>query len=264
MKTFLIRLKDNKDSIRSAEQTIQSAKKVGYSEPIELFDAITPNNWETVLPFENNFHLYPRPYHVAACFASHYLLWKKCIELNEPILILEHDAIFVDNIPNDLEFNLCINFGRPSYIRPDHMLYVEPQDGVGILKQKNYLGHHAYAITPSAAKIFCYDVSRRPLTANDIWIDKFNYEFLEEYRPYPIIADTDFSTIQAPVLVEVSKDDPLKPLSDPNNPDEILKGYKKLYPGLKCWEEGTEENKFLLKYFPHTLKASQSSRYIKV
>ena len=30
------------------------------------------------------------------CFLSHYLLWKKCIDLNEPILILEDDAIITD------------------------------------------------------------------------------------------------------------------------------------------------------------------------
>ena len=30
-----------------------------------------------------------------ACFMSHYRLWHECIKLNEPILILEHDAMFV-------------------------------------------------------------------------------------------------------------------------------------------------------------------------
>ncbi|MDG4951947.1 glycosyltransferase family 25 protein [Actinobacillus equuli] len=31
------------------------------------------------------------------CFASHYLLWEKCIELNQGIVILEDDAIFHEN-----------------------------------------------------------------------------------------------------------------------------------------------------------------------
>ncbi|MEZ9323151.1 glycosyltransferase family 25 protein [Vibrio sp. 10N.286.51.E5] len=26
------------------------------------------------------------------CFASHYLLWEKCVELNEPIVVIEDDA----------------------------------------------------------------------------------------------------------------------------------------------------------------------------
>ncbi len=27
------------------------------------------------------------------CYASHYLLWEKCIKLNEPIIVLEDDAL---------------------------------------------------------------------------------------------------------------------------------------------------------------------------
>ena len=30
------------------------------------------------------------------CFLSHWRLWEKCIELNEPILILEDDAVCTD------------------------------------------------------------------------------------------------------------------------------------------------------------------------
>ena len=62
----------------------------------------------------------------------HYLLWKKCVELDEPILILEHDAIFKQNIP-DIEFDMCVNFGRPSYIRPNKIVYDEPKDGLDIV-----------------------------------------------------------------------------------------------------------------------------------
>jgi len=263
MKTFLIRLKDNIDSVKSAEQAVLSAKKVGYTDNIEMFDAVLPLEWKEVLPFENNFNWYPRPDNVAACFASHYLLWKKCIELNEPILILEHDAIFIDSIPKDLEFDMCLNLGRPSYIKPDKLNYIEPEKGISTLKQENFLGHHAYAISPKAAKIFCDDVKNRPLLANDMWINKNHYDFLQELYPYPIIADTDFSTIQAPVLIETSKNNPLKPLRKKADPKEIWRGYIRMFPGLKCWKSGTKENKFLIKHFSHTLEKPQSSRYIK-
>lgn len=33
---------------------------------------------------------------VAACSISHMRLWQHCIDINEPILILEHDAYFID------------------------------------------------------------------------------------------------------------------------------------------------------------------------
>jgi len=241
MKTFLIRIKDNKDSVRSAEQTIQSAKDVGYTEPIEIFDAVLPNEWKDILPYENTFSRYARPDNVGACFASHYLLWKKCVELNEPILILEHDAIFKENLP-DIDFKMCVTFGRPSYIRPDHMIYVEPKDGLQSLHQLNFLGHHAYAIKPDAAKLFCEDVKRIPLSANDVWVNTNSYPWLEEYRPYPIWADTDFSTIQT-----ILPDD-----------SPIMKSY------YKITNPKSSRYKYLMKHYPHVLGGPQSQRHIDV
>ena len=241
MKTFIITIKNNKDSVRSTKQTIQSAKDVGYTEPIEIFDAILPNQWKTILPYENTFWHYARPDNVGACFASHYLLWIKCIELGEPILILEHDAIFKENLP-DIDFNMCVNFGRPSYIRPDHMIYVEPKDGLQPLHQLNFLGHHAYAIKPEAAELFCKDVETRTLSANDVWINKDAYPWLEEYRPYPIWADTDFSTIQTEL--------------PPETP--IMQSY------YKITDKNSDKYDYLIKHYPHVLGGPQSQRHIDV
>jgi GR25 family glycosyltransferase involved in LPS biosynthesis len=36
------------------------------------------------------------------CFLSHFELWKKCVELNEPILILEHDGLIIRDLPNNV------------------------------------------------------------------------------------------------------------------------------------------------------------------
>ena len=38
------------------------------------------------------------------CFASHYLLWQKCIEVNQGIIVLEDDAIIHSNFLEALEF----------------------------------------------------------------------------------------------------------------------------------------------------------------
>lgn len=38
------------------------------------------------------------------CFANHYLLWQKCIELNQGIIVLEDDAIIHSNFLEALEF----------------------------------------------------------------------------------------------------------------------------------------------------------------
>jgi len=249
MKTFVITLSNNKDSVRSAEKVRQSAIKVGYKEPLEHFEAITPDQWQDILPDNGNrrFHImdreaeaeFGRPNNIGAAFTSHYLLWKKCVELGEPILILEHDAIFVDNIP-DIEFDKCVNFGRPSYIRPFAMSYKEPEDGVHLLDQANFLGHHAYAMKPEAAEIFIADVETRELICNDIWMDKVTYPWLEEYRPFPIIADTDFSTLQT------------------NLPhDNVL-----ISEWAKITAEDSPHRAYIEKYFPQVL-VPQSNRHIK-
>ena len=241
MNTFIITLSHNQDSVNSANQTIESANKVGYNAPIEKFHAVLPNGWKHILPYKNTFDDYPRPDNVGACFASHYLLWETCIDLGEPILILEHDAIFVDNIP-DIDFKMCVNFGRPSYIRPKHMVYEEPKDGLQPLQQVNFFGHHAYAIQPEAAEIFCQDVRERVLTPNDLWMDKKTYPWLEEYRPYPIIADNDFSTVQYPV---------------PNDSPIVEEYAYGIVPD-------SPEHKYIMKYYSQCLTAPQSHRYIEV
>lgn len=40
------------------------------------------------------------------CFASHYLLWEKCLELNKPLMILEDDAIIQPNFSDVYQFCL--------------------------------------------------------------------------------------------------------------------------------------------------------------
>ena len=247
MKTFVITISNNKDSVKSANQTRASAKKVGYTEPIHHFEAILPHQWKSVLPNSKaNFSLmdpktgakFGRPDNLGACFASHSLLWKKCIELNEPILILEHDAIFVDNIP-DIEFDKCVNFGRPSHIRPFEMVYEDIPNGLNKITQLNFFGHHAYAVKPEAAKQFIEDIQTRELLANDFWVNRDVYPWLEAYVPYPIVADTDFSTTQ----VELERGNILK--------EEYIKITSPDSPHYPYFE----------KYYPQCL-LGQSARYI--
>jgi len=251
IRTFIITISGNKKSVKSTENALQSAKNVGYDTPIEKFEAILPNDWHNHVHHDGNdyFHIYRRPDNVAACFTSHYLLWKKCVELNEPILILEHDAIFKQNIP-EIDFDMCITFGRPSYIRPWQMVYDEPKDGVQPLVQENFLGHHAYAIKPEAAKIFCEDVESRTLCANDIWISKDTYPWLQEYNPHPVWADTQFSTIQEDWMEE--------------NDNNLMENYKFSFPNHPAWTDGTKENKYIVKHYSHCLRSPQSLSYIDV
>lgn len=57
---------------------------------------------------------------VLGCFLSHYYLWKKCVELNTPIGVLEYDAIFIRELPDNIlsQFDDYLNL---DYTRHTHL-----------------------------------------------------------------------------------------------------------------------------------------------
>jgi hypothetical protein len=95
-KTFVIALKGHPVSEAQLKDCLSSAKKFNWD--VEVFwgidgRTITNDTWQQ----EKIFPRLDKPTMskpgVQGCFLSHWMLWKKCIELNQPIIILEHDAI---------------------------------------------------------------------------------------------------------------------------------------------------------------------------
>ena len=110
MKAYIITLTTHPKSMAAAKRCIGSANI-----PISIFDAVTEEDAERIMREEKIMWKYPwkgeqmdfkaglrksayptaNPLRRVACFLSHYMLWKMCIEKDEPIMILEHDAIFI-------------------------------------------------------------------------------------------------------------------------------------------------------------------------
>ena len=99
---------------------------------------------------------------VMGCFASHYSLWKKCVELNERIGIFEYDAMQVKKFPKEVKgFNgwLYLSGWRNFEGNPDD--YECGPNGI-----HEYIGYHrwgyrnvcsgthAYILNPAHAEIF--------------------------------------------------------------------------------------------------------------
>lgn len=121
MKAYIITLEDNEDSINAAIACKNSHTAVENTFEIEKYSAtpaklaeisIATSDLEWNYPWsgsENDFKsgLIKNAYTTAdpkkriACFMSHYRLWHRCREEDTPILILEHDAIFIKKL--DLE-----------------------------------------------------------------------------------------------------------------------------------------------------------------
>lgn len=151
------------------------AKKVLYPFSIknqklgerEIKEYIRPELWEE---FKNGFHhtVYRRQLigqedigklsrpGVVGCFYSHYALWHKCIELNEPIMIFEDDVKFYRKYePVDFEGVLILSLGKSSFMTDPQKTYLENPTGVPkIVKWVNFSmpGASGYALTPDAAK----------------------------------------------------------------------------------------------------------------
>lgn len=116
------------------------------------------------------------------CFASHYLLWEKCIELNTPIIIIEDDAVIYDefnffyknitNITKNSDYlRLFVNTGNHPYLK---IGYECNFDIVRYLKGPR--ATRGYFITPLAAQKFINDANEWVWPVDDYmdmsWIHK--------------------------------------------------------------------------------------------
>ena len=93
---------------------------------------------------------------VIGCFYSHYRLWQKCIELNEPILIFEDDVIFERNfIPISWSEILLLWTGKQAFKHDFYSSKLYTPDGVPhsvVIPNTSMPGAVGYGITPVAAK----------------------------------------------------------------------------------------------------------------
>ena len=105
-----------------------------------------------------------------ACALSHIALWVKCMELDQPIVILEHDAIMVKPYLVHEVYNSISYLGCNDQRTKTHGTLIPPYSSIN----KNWLfinRAHAYSIDPAAArKLFTTVLSRGIFESLDIMI----------------------------------------------------------------------------------------------
>lgn len=121
MKTYAIVIKDSEISEFGFNKLKSSSIKVKNNFEVNRFDAVVPKDVDKLLSTYGIKWNYPwtgeivdfatglvkRAYVTAnpkariACALSHYTLWQKASMLDEPILIMEHDAYFQNKIDFD-------------------------------------------------------------------------------------------------------------------------------------------------------------------
>lgn len=114
---------------------------------------------------------------VVGCFYSHYMLWKKCVELNEPIMIFEDDVKFYRNWVNiDWKDVLILSLGKTSYMNQPMADYLNSPSG----NPQPYNWHNTsmpgtsgYAIKPHAARKLIKFYNRAYFSPADNAINKY-------------------------------------------------------------------------------------------
>tara|TARA_A100001388_G_scaffold272850_1_gene253822 strand:- start:2964 stop:3605 length:642 start_codon:yes stop_codon:yes gene_type:complete len=195
MRMFVITIMENERSVQVADRCVKSGQVFGYK--IEKHPAYSPQNCNVNQELDNLSYdrsgfieKYSRPENCIAGFLSHHSLWMKCLELNEPIVIFEHDAVVTNDIPNLVLFDI-LNLGKPSYGKFNTPTFI----GYGSLVSKPYFpGAHAYRITPKGAADLINE-AQFSAGPTDIYIHSSKFT-LGEYYPWVAEARDSFTTIQ--------------------------------------------------------------------
>jgi len=144
MKSFLILLNNHEQSKILGKAALDSAELFNWD--LEIFDAIDGRKHS--LQEYGLFHTtlkrkardaFLRP-GVVGCFLSHYLIWKKCLDLNETIGIFEQDIVFQNPNNNQIQFSEVLRLDKPEKTGKNY--------GTGVWWE----GSHAYFVTPLGAK----------------------------------------------------------------------------------------------------------------
>lgn len=177
-KKFIITLVDRPVSLQAAKRCIESARAHGEEKHLEIMPAIDRFHSEAFfrqhgLTWNKRVSEGGGTDNLAGmgCFASHYSLWKRCMEYGEPIIILEHDVRFIRPVP-PLRFRHVIILGEQY---KGSVLGLGPE----VYHRHNHLwGTHAYAITPEGAERLLRQAARELLPPVDWFMRKKHIDIL--------------------------------------------------------------------------------------
>lgn len=180
---------NDEHSVKKGLECIEQAKK--FNIDVEIFKAIDGANAQNVFDKFGFTHVLKsagaidklKRNGVKGCLASHLLLLEKCLNDNEPYLILEHDAFFLRSIPDDIlsKFESVLHLDAFDHLSTDYYkklkytkkneinyidyLQIRPKDvlkfraltGKEGIKHTYFYGAHAYIIKPNCVRqIFDY------------------------------------------------------------------------------------------------------------
>lgn len=200
MKSFIIYVKGHKSSEKQANTVKVSCNKSGFD--AELLEGVTPdtlNQYEEYPDAKNsricdfkkeNMKIYNTK---KACFTNHIRIWKKCLELNEPVVFLEQDVGNVRKWDNT-SFNEILILNADSAFKQSVFDHVENKPWLrkGCCKYDNspliyrhnnqwkgsrmIPGTGSYAVTPKGAKRLLKKLETYGWEQSDFFINSYNVD----------------------------------------------------------------------------------------
>ena len=197
MKAFIIYLKEVQSTIDSALECKRTAREYGLD--AWLMEGFTPSRADQFIKEQNLKPYFPGPKlfqikwqkgGVRGCMISHYHVWKKCIELNEPIVVLEHDSRVVSETYR-ANFEDVLHLDAHRFEKdPDAGKSVVVEDFVNIRKGENQLmGTYGYVIKPHAAERLIKGAHEDGVTASDMFV-KDKYVKIQVVKPRAVYVDS--------------------------------------------------------------------------
>lgn len=187
-KAYIITIKDHENSEKMAARCMVSCQKVG--QPAEIFDAfdgtgrlnpdiIVPEHsrnkdWVSWLKLVNTTLTKPE----ICCFLSHFALWVKCVEEDQPLIALEHDAVMLQPFTEHMAINALIYLGSNEMFQKNYWNPIPPH--AQLFPDYRYiLRTHAYSVDPICAKNLISDAIHKGIyTAVDVMMNIQKYSIL--------------------------------------------------------------------------------------
>ena len=158
---YVITIKGNNESEKLALRCLNSCEQVGQTIKLwQAFDGTDRKNIIVPPNLENQSYVkwikqVNNKYSTSqiAVFFSHLSLWAHCAEINQPIIILEHDAIVIKKLESHKFFN-CIQYlgNREYYNLGKCPIGIPPHGSIYDGMWRFILRAHAYAIDPPIAR----------------------------------------------------------------------------------------------------------------
>jgi GR25 family glycosyltransferase involved in LPS biosynthesis len=194
IESYVIRMKGVLPSEQLANDCVKSGKR--FNIDILEFDAVWGDQVDVEFEKYNLFSFEKTKPHrkvrgVKGCFLSHYILWKRSLENNIPILIFEHDAEIIREIPFEyfetIDFDV-LNLDAHSrtildyeqHLTEDYGTDIE-QHGSTLIKDPSFSllnntsikGLHSYIVRPSGAEKLIKQSSEHGVLPADIAVNGY-------------------------------------------------------------------------------------------